>query len=708
MAATQSTQKLPINVAARRSRASRLLGTVLVVLALVTGGTTFFVLTGLTPIEPGENVVWAALITNSVLVIGLAALVVAELARLLRARRQRRAGARLHLRVLGLFSIIAVLPAIIVAVIASVTLDRGLDTWFSERTRSIIETSLSVAKSYLREHGQIIRADMLAMATDLNRVENVYETDPDQFRRFFSAQAAIRALQVAMLMRDDLSVIMETETDPDEELLMPPPDAVDRALEGEVVVIAPGASNQVGALVRLPEFDALLYVARSVDPQVINYLRVTQANVAEYSSLEAQRFGVQVAFGLMYVGFALILLLCAVWIGLGFANRLVAPIRRLMGAAEQVAQGNLYVQVPLYRAEGDLATLGATFNKMTTQLRSQRDELLTANDALDERRRFIETVLAGVPAGVLGIGNDGRVTLANRSAAMLLDATQDDLVGHRLDEFAPEIMAVVEQSRNQPSRLIQSQIAFNRRSGERTVTVRVATERGAGPEQGFVVTLDDITELVTAQRTSAWADIARRIAHEIKNPLTPIQLSAERLRRKYGRSITEDREVFDQCTDTIIRQVGDIGRMVDEFSSFARMPKPVIEPANVAETVKQAVFLMRVGNPERRHRARPPVGAGRHPFRPPADLAGGHEHREERRRGHPWPSQGAARGQGADRGFGPYAGWLGCDRRDRQRYRPSVREPSPAARTLHDDAGEGDRPGSGDRRPDHGGARGAD
>jgi two-component system, NtrC family, nitrogen regulation sensor histidine kinase NtrY len=252
---------------------------------------------------------------------------------------------------------------------------------------------------------------------------------------------------------------------------------------------------------------------------------------------------VQVAFALMYVGFALILLLSAVWIGIGFANRLVSPIRRLMGAADQVARGNLYVQVPLYRAEGDLASLGQTFNKMTTQLRSQRDDLLAANETLDERRRFIETVLSGVPAGVLGLDHSGRITLANRSASDLMGIAQDALVDQPLNEIAPEIAPVVAHARTQHARMVQNQITIRRGGTERIVTVRVASEHGAAGDHGLVVTLDDITELVTAQRSSAWADVARRIAHEIKNPLTPIQLSAERLRRKYGKVITRPRSV---------------------------------------------------------------------------------------------------------------------------------------------------------------------
>ncbi len=598
MASSEARPASPAILATRHSRSLRIAGSLLVALALAAGGATFAILTGLTPIEPDDDVVSASLVINLILVAGLSAIVATEVGRLLIARRRGLAGARLHLQILSLFALMAVVPAVIVAVVATGTLDRGLDTWFSERTRTIIQTSLSGAEAYLREHGQVIRADLLAMATDIDRAETMYREDPERFAQFFNAQAAIRSLPAAFILRDDMSVIMRADIPVQREFLMPPENAVEQAMGGEVVVIAPGISNQVGAVVRLQKFDgALLYVARSVDPLVINYLRLAQANVAEFSSLERRRFGVQVAFALMYVGFALILLLSAVWIGIGFANRLVSPIRRLIGAADQVSHGNLYVQVPVRPEEGDLASLGLTFNKMTTQLRSQRDDLLEANAELEERRRFIEAVLAGVPAGVLGVNNAGEISLANRSAALLLDSSQDSLLGIAIRDVLPELQPCVEQARLQPNRLVQDQIIIRRSGRERTIAVRVAAERTAGGSYGFVVTLDDITELVTAQRSSAWADIARRIAHEIKNPLTPIQLSAERLKRKYGKVITSDRDVFDQCTDTIIRQVGDIGRMVDEFSSFARMPKPAMEATDIGEVVKQATFLMGVGNP---------------------------------------------------------------------------------------------------------------
>jgi two-component system nitrogen regulation sensor histidine kinase NtrY len=495
--------------------------------------------------------------------------------------------------------VIAVVPAILLAVFASVSLDRGLDHWFSVRTKSIIQNSIDVATAYLQEHGQIIRTDTLGMAKDIDEAVDLVRSQPQGFGTFLSAQAAIRALPMAYLIDGDGRVLATAASMPEFPYRPPPKEAMDLAKKGQVIVIAPGQTSLVGAIKSLDNFnDTYLYVIRPVNARVLQQLRETRANVAEYQLLEQRRAGVQVAFGLMYVAIALTLLLSAIWIGMWFANRLVAPIRQLMGAAQEISEGDLGVQVHVNPADGDLAVLGSTFNTMTSELKNQRDELVDANSKLDERRRFMEAVLSGVTAGVIGVDADSTIRLINRSAETLLGAKEASLTGNKLSEAVPEFGPLLKRAQKQGKRLVTDQITLRRQGSERNFAVRVTSE-GAGQEgQGHVITFDDMTELVSAQRSTAWADVARRIAHEIKNPLTPIQLSAERIRRKYGNSIIKDREVFDQCTDTIIRQVSDIGRMVDEFSAFARMPKPVMEQNDVRDIVREAVFLFKVSRPE--------------------------------------------------------------------------------------------------------------
>ncbi len=579
--------------------ATGLLGPAAVLVALLSAFATFVVLAGLTPITPTHDVVVTLLGVNALAVLLLLGIIGREVWHILQARRRGKAAARLHVQIVALFSIIAALPSILVAVVASVTLDRGLDRLFSIRARSMIENSLIVADAYIREHAQSIRADTDAMAIDVARAKPMFDQDRDRFRQFFTAQASLRDLPTAMMIGADTTVILKADIKlpPDvEPPAVPPPETLAKAVEVPQVGFL-SDSNFVGAVTRLRGYDNVyLYVARFIDPQVLAQIRETQTSIAEYTNLESRRLGVQIAFALMYTVIALTVLLSAVWIGFAFANRLVAPIRRLIGAADIVSTGNLHVQVPVRRSEGDLAQLGATFNKMTQELRTQRNDIVRARDLIDSRRRFTEAVLAGASAGVIGVDGKGRISILNRSAEKLVGSSEVDALGRQLEEIAPELEEFIDPARSGGQRLVQGHTTINRNGRDRTVSVRVTTEQSADPEHGYVVTLDDITALVSAQRTAAWADIARRIAHEIKNPLTPIQLSAERLRRKYGKVITEDRAVFEQCTDTIVRQVDDIRRMVDEFSRFARMPKPVMAAEDVADTVRQVVFLQRVGN----------------------------------------------------------------------------------------------------------------
>ncbi len=587
------------HVSGYQSRAAlRILGPGAVAVALLSALVTFLVLAGLTPIAPSHDVVVSLLMVNATTVFVLIGVIGREVWMMIQARRRGRAGAQLHVRVVALFSIVAAAPAILVAIVASVTLDRGLDRLFSTRTRAVIENSLGVAEAYVREHVQTIRGDILAMSFDVTRAKQLFDQDRTRFRQFLTAQASIRGIPAAVMLDKNLEVVERSDLRVTTEFLAPSKAALAMVGEDEPEIALIPESNYVAAIVKLRNYDdTYLYVTRSLDPKVIGQLAQTRASVSEYAALEARRLGVQVAFALMYTVIALIVLLSAVWIGLNFANQLVAPIRRLIGAANIVATGNLHVQVPIRKSEGDLAALGETFNKMTQELRSQRDDIMGARDLIDSRRRFTEAVLAGASAGVIGVDHEDRISILNRSAEKLIGHTETEVLGKPLNEIVPELAPIIAEAREGNQRLAQGQMTINRNGRERNVSVRVATEQSAS-EHGYVVTLDDITDLVSAQRTSAWADVARRIAHEIKNPLTPIQLSAERLRRKYGKTITTDPAVFEQCTETIIRQVDDIRRMVDEFSRFARMPKPVMSPEDVADTVRQAVFLMRVAHPD--------------------------------------------------------------------------------------------------------------
>ncbi|WP_439392287.1 ATP-binding protein [Bradyrhizobium sp. PMVTL-01] len=584
----------------RRWSPRRWLAPFAVALALLSGLLTFLVLTGLTRIDPTPEVVRSFYLINAGTILLLVGIITRELWQLILARRRGRAAARLHVQIVSLFSIVALLPAVLVSVVANVTLERGLDRLFSGPTKEVIQNSLNIARAYMQDHAQLIRGDILGMANDIAHARPLYDQDRRSFREMLTASASSRNLPGAMIIDKNTNILESADTGMRLAYSPPAPDFLSNVNENEPEIAVLPDASYVAAVIRLRAFnDTFLYVARPLDPNVVNQLKQTEVSVAEYAQIESRRLGIQVAFALMFAVIALTILMASVLIGLNFANSLVAPIRRLMNAAHTVSTGDLHVKVPVHQSEGDLAQLGETFNKMTQELRSQRDELVNASDLIDSRRRFIEAVLSSASAGIIGVDTSGSVGILNRSAEKLIGHSEAETLGHPLSDVLPELDEMMKTAREGTQRLVQGQITITRDGTERNLSVRVSAEKNQ-PHDSYIITLDDITELVSAQRTSAWGDVARRIAHEIKNPLTPIQLSAERIRRKFGKDITEakDKQIFDQCTDTIVRQVDDIRRMVDEFSRFARMPKPVMEGEDVADTVRQAVFLMKVAHPE--------------------------------------------------------------------------------------------------------------
>jgi len=577
-------------------------GVVAVLLALAGAAISFVILVGLTPIQPSEAVTRTLIALNAAFILLLAGLIVREIHRILSARRHGRAAARLHVRIVILFSVAAGLPAIVVAIAASLTLNVGLDRWFSIRTKEIVQSSLSIAEAYVLENARNLQGTTLSMATDLDNARSLYSLDKTGFSEELTAQANGRALAHAALIDSAGAVLMQAETQSGMELPQPPREAVEQAADGLPVLIEPRFRNIIGSIIKLreirePTTDVYLYTIRLVDPEVIKARQIVRTNTSEYTGLEANRTTTQIAFALLYLGLTLIVVLSAIWTGIAVADRLVRPIRQLIGAAGEVSTGNLDVAVPVRSSDGDVGLLGDTFNRMIQQLKTQRDELIAVKDQIDERRRFSEAVLSGVTAGVIGVDQSGTVTIVNRSAETMLALSEASAVGQRIGVLLPQVGRVFEVAKATGRPVHREQVAFWRAGAERSFNIQVTVEAGDddGDDHSYVITVDDITDLVVAQRSTAWADVARRIAHEIKNPLTPIQLAAERIRRRYGKVITEDREIFDQCTDTIIRQVGDIGRMVDEFSSFARMPKPSMEAIDLREPLREASFLVEVG-----------------------------------------------------------------------------------------------------------------
>ncbi len=601
---------------------ARVLAIMLFVASCIAGALLYSTLLGMAPFGLGEETVNVLVLVNLAVVLLLAALVAARLIGILMARRSGLAGARLHGKLVTRFALVAVAPAIVLATFAALTLSRGVELWFSERIQTAFDTALAVSREFVQAHRKTLSVNILNVASTLNTVERSFLSQSDEFQSLISRLASEQGLDGVYIIDAAGTILVQTqkgiqvpasvqgaeETNGQPTYIFPEifevprpegsgggtQDAFALADAGKLAIWDDGKTEFRG-LVKLDYEDPVyVYAVRLLDPQVISYLVQTGQAKLEYESAERNQRAFQIQWGLAYSVAVLLVLLVAITSGFRAANRIVSPIGGLVDAAEKVSEGDLTVRVDVGLQDDELGTLGRAFNRMTGQLESQRDELIEANRQFDLRRRFTEAVLSGVTAGVIGLDSDGDINLVNRSGTQLLSADVKDLAGKPLRESVPEFDPLLDEAFAKPEGIAQKQIDLVRGGHTLNLMVRVARDPGAEDAQGFVVTFDDITELVSAQRMSAWADVARRIAHEIKNPLTPIQLSAERLRRKYRDEIDSDPTVFEQCTETIIRQVSDIGRMVDEFSSFARMPTPVLKSHDLSEIVRQAVFLQRV------------------------------------------------------------------------------------------------------------------
>jgi two-component system, NtrC family, nitrogen regulation sensor histidine kinase NtrY len=558
--------------------------------------TATFILMG--PLAQGasSNALRLVLLSDLVYFLVLAGLVLVRLASMVAARRAKSAGSRLHLRLTGIFAGIALVPTILVAIFAGLVVNIGLEGWFSTRVRSVVGTSLSAAEAYQNEHRRDLTADAEGLAAYLSqaKAQTVLLADGDLRALLTQGQSQIqRGLREAFVIdgggelktRGERSYLFDFDA--------PTPEELAEAAAGQTVLVQDWPNNEFRALVPLKGFtDRYLYVSRAVDGQILSLLDKTRATVGLYQQLEETRGRVVFEFGLVYLGFALILVLAAIWAGLRFAEGLARPVGRLAGAAQRVGGGDLDAQVPEEAGDDEIAMLGRGFNQMTRQLKGQREALVETNRVSERQRRLFDSVLSSVTSGVIGLDAEGDVDFMNPAARRTLDMTEGQGIDLPLADVVPEFAALFVDLRDGRGEVAQQEIRLSRAGRLESLLVRVARRRNAaGRLEGYVVAFDDVTDLVSAQRMAAWGDVARRIAHEIKNPLTPIQLSAERIRRKFTPLVGDEGGALNQMTDVIIRQTGDLRRIVDEFSKFARMPEPDRRQHDVAKLMRDAVTL---------------------------------------------------------------------------------------------------------------------
>lgn len=541
------------------------------------------------------------LLADLIYILVVAALVLQRVARMIAARRAKSAGSRLHLRLTGVFALLALIPTVLVAIFAMLSINLGLESWFSDRVRNVVSTSLLTAQAYEFEHRDELSRDGRGLAQYLTRQRQdmLFMSNAELLQSLRAVQPQIdRSLSEAFVIdgggeiiaRDFKSYLFEYEAPSEADF--------DEARETGLVIIEDAINDEFRALIPLAGFlDRFLYVTREVDGSVLLLLDETKETYALYDQLENERGRWLFQFGLLYLGFAVILILAAIWLGLWFAERLSRPVGRLVSASQRVGSGDLDVQVIEDDGDDEISQLGHYFNQMTTQLKGQRDELLETNRTSERRRRLFDSVLSSVTSGVVGLDADGRLAFVNRSAERLLDVSEAQ-ADSALSVAVPEFEPLFAQLRDDDREAVQDQVNLIRDGKQESLLVRMARRRNAeGALEGYVVAFDDVTDLVSAQRMAAWGDVARRIAHEIKNPLTPIQLSAERIKRKFRLEVSET-DKLDQMTDVIVRQTNDLRRIVDEFSKFARMPEPELRTSDLVMLVRDAVTLQKAGQPD--------------------------------------------------------------------------------------------------------------
>ena len=541
------------------------------------------------------------LLADLVYILVVAALLAQRVAQMITARREKSAGSGLHLRLTGTFALLALIPTVIVAVFSVLTINIGLEGWFSDRVRTVLGTSLAAAEAYEEEHRQDISRDGLALADRLNRErEQTFFMSDGEIRQALGRwQEQIEPGLVEVFVIDSGGVIRARGTRSYEfGYEEPARGAFDRAEEDGVAIIEDYPNNEFRALIPLDAFlDRYLYVTREVDGEILALLDETQATVALYEQLETERGRLLFEFALLYLGFALILILAAISLGLWFAEGIARPVGRLVSASQRVGSGDLDVQVIEDEGDDEIGLLGRYFNQMTTQLKAQREELLDNTNQIERRRRLFDSVLSSVTSGVVGLDSDGRIAFANRSAQRLLDlgdGRPDAALPVAIPEFGPLFSRLIDLNLN----VVQEQVSLVRGGQQETLLVRMSRRlRGDETLEGYVVAFDDVTDLVSAQRMAAWGDVARRIAHEIKNPLTPIKLSAERIRRKYSAEVSDPVKLAGM-TEVIVRQTDDLRRIVDEFSKFARMPEPDLREDDLAALLRGVVTLQEAGQPD--------------------------------------------------------------------------------------------------------------
>ena len=540
------------------------------------------------------------LLLDLVYVLLIVGIVLVRILYVLSQRRSRLAGSKLHFRLASVFTTMSLLPTITVAVFATISINLGLEAWFSDRVQSVVGTSLSAARSYADEQQDALIDDIRSVAEHLqNFKKNKALTEDDELRNeLASRQIELqRGIKEAFILDGSGNIELRGERSYLFDFEKPSKQDLSQALT-DTVLIDDFNNNELRALIHLKGFgDRYLYLTREVDGTLFNLIDETQKTAVLYQQMENDRTAYLLNFAVLYFALALLLIVSSVLFALWFAERLSKPIGRLAAAANRVGAGELTTQVIEEEGDDEIAQLGRYFNQMTKQLKHQRDTLVKNTEQIEERRRLFDSVLSSVTSGVIVLDPDGDINFINNSANELLNFSKKEAMQNQLNYIFPESNSLFTKLKSSGADNLQSEIKLVRSGRLENFLVRMTPMNEEAKITGYVVAFDDITNLVSAQRSAAWGDVARRIAHEIKNPLTPIQLSAERIKKKFGPLLSHDSNTLNQMVDVITRQTDDIRRIVDEFSKFARMPKLKLKNEDICALVESVISLQQAGQP---------------------------------------------------------------------------------------------------------------
>lgn len=527
--------------------------------------------------------------------------------------KNSQAGSSFQIKLISIFGILVFVPSFIMTVFAIIFFHGGMDSWFTDKNETVLNESLKVAESYLKEHQKVIANDALSLAQMLELKLPILPRYEDIHDNFLNTLIQMKSLEDAILFDDEQNVIARSDYSYSLEFILVKTEDLELAKKKGVVLIDTSDNQYVVALACLDIYDtgilsndfkeektkdvitkpvirhAFLLVRRHIDKNVIDYIEKTKTAVSDYNSIQERRINIEASFAFIFFLIAMLLVLSAIGIAINLGEKIIRPIGELIDAANKIKVGNYKVRVKEdSKSDDEIMVLQKTFNEMVGKIKTQHSSLKKINKDLDNRIQFIENVLYGVSSGVVGVNNSRKIYIFNKFAGKLFNFKKDA----DISDFIPNISPLLDDAIKNKEQIITQSIVIKKINGNRVLSLKAVF---VNKLNGFIITFEDLTELTAVQKKAAWSDVARKIAHEIKNPLTPIQLSIERILRKFEPEVKDKQQLRD-ITNTIVSQVGVIKRLINDFSTFSKMPDPVLNKHSIEDILNNVVLLQKTAN----------------------------------------------------------------------------------------------------------------